>query len=197
MYKEIWVKKIAIENLASLGWSSPFLNDILVPVSRQCNIRLNDALQKENINFVRHDTESTLFLGPKTWDLIFNDLKLSESLSVSKRKSLKQVHLKCPCVLCKINLQRVGFTERTPEIYQQGLKLFLWVFLYESVNKIVCICELFYIDYKNSLRKDPASSSRTELTSSSSMLLLSRVYDYSFVKQCILKSAVNRLNINR
>ena len=60
-----------------------------MPLSSQCNIHLNDVLQKQNINSVRLGTESMLFFGPKIWDFILNDLKLSESLSISKRKSLK------------------------------------------------------------------------------------------------------------
>ena len=116
-----------------------------MPLLRQCNIRLNDALQKQNINSVRLGTESMLFFGPKIWNFILNDLKLSESLSISKRKSLKWVLFQCPSALSKINLQRVGFTERTPENSKQGMKLFLWVFFFIKVWTKVYVSASFFI----------------------------------------------------
>ena len=58
---------------------------------------------------------SISFLGPKVWDLVPSDIKLSQSLSIFKRKIKKWVPLQCPCRLCKIYLQHVGFIQWTPE----------------------------------------------------------------------------------
>ena len=106
------VKKFAIEIYKVLhGFSPPILNDIFVPVSRPYNFRRNDTLQRRRVNSVRHGTESISFLGPKIWDLVPSDIKLSQSLSIFKRKIKKWVPLQCPCQLCKISLQRVGFIQ--------------------------------------------------------------------------------------
>ena len=91
------------------------LNDIFVPVSHPYNFRRNDTLQRRRMNSVRHGTESVSFLGPKIWDLVPSDIKLSQSLSIFKRKIKKWVPLQCPCQLCKIYLQHVGFIQWTPE----------------------------------------------------------------------------------
>ena len=106
------IQKLAIEIYKVLhGFSPPILNDIFVPVSRPYNFRRNDTLQRRRVNSVRHGTESVSFLGPKIWDLVPSDIKLSQSLSIFKRKIKKWVPLQCPCQLCKISLQRVGFIQ--------------------------------------------------------------------------------------
>ena len=98
-----------------LDFSPPILNDIFVPVSRPYNFRRNDTLQRRRVNSVRIDTGSISFFGPKIWDLVPSDVKLSQSLSIFKRKIKKWVPLQCPCRLCKIYLQHVGFIQWTPE----------------------------------------------------------------------------------
>ena len=71
------------------SFSQPILNDIFVPVSGSYNFRRNDTLQRQRVNFIRHGTESISFLGPKIWDLVPSDIKLSPSLSIFKRKIKK------------------------------------------------------------------------------------------------------------
>ena len=106
------VQKLAIEIYKVLhGFSPPILNDIFVPVSRPYNFRRNDTLQRRRVNSVRHGTESVSFLGPKIWDLVPSDIKLSQSLSIFKRKIKKWVPLQCRCWLCKIYLQHAGFIQ--------------------------------------------------------------------------------------
>ena len=106
------IQKLAIEIYKVLHeFPPPILNDIFVPVSRPYNFRRNDTLQRRRVNSVRHGTESISFLGPKIWDLVPSDIKLSQSLSIFKRKIKKWVLLQCPCRLCKIYLQHVGFIQ--------------------------------------------------------------------------------------
>ena len=96
------IQKLAIEIYKVLhGFSPPILNDIFMPVSSPYNFRRNDKLQKRKVSSVRHGTESISFLGPKTWDLVSSEIKLSQSLSIF----LKWVPLQCPCRLCKIYVQ--------------------------------------------------------------------------------------------
>ena len=98
------VQKLAIEIYKVLhGFSPPILNDIFVPVSRPYNFRRNDTLQRRRVNYIRHGTESISFLGPKTWDLVPSDIKLSQSLSIFDRKIKKWVTLQCNV--------RVGFVK--------------------------------------------------------------------------------------
>ena len=99
------VQKLPIEIYKVLhGFSPPILNDIIVPVSRPYNFHRSDTLQRRRVNSVRYGTELISFLGPKIWDLAPSDIKLSQSLSISKRKIKKWVILQCPCRLFKIYL---------------------------------------------------------------------------------------------
>ena len=54
-----------------------------------------------------HGTES--FLGPKTWELVPEDTKQSESPEIFKNNIKKWVPSTCPCKLCRIYLQNIGF----------------------------------------------------------------------------------------
>ena len=84
------IQKLAVEIYKVLhGFSPPILNDIFAPVSRPYNFRRNDKLQRRRVNSGRHGTESISFLGPKIWDLVPSDIKLSQSLSIFKRKIKK------------------------------------------------------------------------------------------------------------
>ena len=106
------MQKLATEIYKVLhGFSAPILNDIFVAVSRPYNFRRNDTLQRRRVNSVRHGTESISLLGPKIWGLVPSDIKLSQFLSIFKRKIKKWVLLKCPCRLCKIYLQHVRFIQ--------------------------------------------------------------------------------------
>ena len=99
------IQKLVIEIYKVLhGFSPPILNDIFVSVSRPYNFRRNDTLQRRRVNSVRHGKESVSFLGPKIWDLVPSGIKLSQSLSIFKRKIKKWMPLQCPCRLCKIYL---------------------------------------------------------------------------------------------
>ena len=176
------VQKLAIEIYKVLhGFSPPILNEIFVPVSRSYNFRWNDTLQRRRVNSVRHGTESISFLGPKIWDLVPSDIKLSQSLSIFKRKIKKWVPLQCPCRLCKIYLQHVGFIKWTPEnsLHRNGGVLLSVSLIIVWTN--VCVCLLVHIDLRNSFRKDCISCSVAELTSISSMLLLLKLSKILFV----------------
>ena len=137
------VQKLAIEIYKVLhGFSPPILNDIFVPVSRPYNFRWNDTLQRRRVNSVRHGTESVSFLGPKIWDLVPSDIKLSQSLSIFKRKIKKWVPLQCPCRLCKIYLQHVGFIQWTPEnsLHRNGGVPWSGALMNVCTNVCVCVC---------------------------------------------------------
>ena len=106
------IQKLAIEIYKVLhGFSSTILNDIFVPVSRPNTFHRNYRLQRRRVNSVTYGSESVSFLGPNIWDLVPSDIKSSQSLSIFKRKIKKWVPLQCPCRLCKIYLQHVGFMQ--------------------------------------------------------------------------------------
>ena len=73
------------------------------------NLRTNSSFSFRQVDSVYHGTESLSFLGPKIRELVPEDIKQSESLEIFKNKIKKWVPLKCPCRLCRIYLQNIGF----------------------------------------------------------------------------------------
>ena len=58
---------------------------------------------------IYNGTESLLFLGPKIWELVPEDAKQSGILEDFKNKIKKWVPSRCPCTLCRVYLQNIGF----------------------------------------------------------------------------------------
>ena len=62
-----------------------------------------------NVRTVKYGTESLQHLGPKIWEQVPNDTKVSKTLNEFKRKiKLWRFH-KCPCRLCRVYVHEVGF----------------------------------------------------------------------------------------
>ena len=84
----------------------------IFPINRNLyNLRQNSQLSRSRINIVYHRTESVSNLGPKIWDLVPSNLKEISDLDEFK-KAIKQWKTEdCPCRLCKVFAQNVGFLE--------------------------------------------------------------------------------------
>ena len=111
------VQKLAIKIYKVLHGSPPILNDIFVPVSLPYNFRRKDTLQRQRLNSARHGTDFISFFGPKlsivyqSYGIVYPAILIITILSIFKRKIKKCVPLQCPCWLCKIYLQHVGFIQ--------------------------------------------------------------------------------------
>ena len=91
---------------------TPLMKDIF-PINRNpYNLRQNSQFSRPRINTVYHGTESISNLGPKIWDLVPSNLKEINELDKFK-KAIKQWKPEdCPCRLCKVFVQNVGFLEK-------------------------------------------------------------------------------------
>ena len=72
-------------------------------------LRSGSHLQSRNSRTVFFGTESVVNLGAKIWNLVPKDIKDSPTLNVFKGKIKKWIPEKCPCRLCKIYINQVGF----------------------------------------------------------------------------------------
>ena len=61
------------------------------------------------IHSVYHGSESASYLGPKIWKSIPQEIKTIESLAGFKEKVKKWKPNDCPCRLCKVFINNVGF----------------------------------------------------------------------------------------
>ena len=64
---------------------------------------------QNNIRTVRHGTETISFIGPKTWDIVPQYIKDSQSLIEFKSKIKQWKPTECSCRLCKIFVPELGF----------------------------------------------------------------------------------------
>ena len=73
------------------------------------NLRAKSNFYTRPVHSVYNGTESLSFPGPKIWELVPEDAKQSETLEVFKNKIKKWVLFRCPCRLCRVYLQNIGF----------------------------------------------------------------------------------------
>ena len=86
-----------------------FLNEIFQERSVPYNLRGNNPFRCRRANSIYHGTESLAFLGPKIWDLVPDEIKTSENVDIFKNKIKKWIPDNCPCRLCRVYIQNIGF----------------------------------------------------------------------------------------
>ena len=73
------------------------------------NLRNRSDFITPQVNSVYHGTESITYLGPKIWDMVPDSIKEKISLNSFKESVKLWVPINCPCRLCKVYLDGVGF----------------------------------------------------------------------------------------
>ena len=102
---------LAIEMFkVSNGLSPVLMNDIFKRRGEQTyNLRKHSQFYRPKVNSVYNGTESVSFLGATIWDLVPNELKDIGNLAAFKKAIKKWSPEKCPCRLCKVYINNVGF----------------------------------------------------------------------------------------
>ena len=85
------------------------MKELFAPKMTSYHLGNNNSFKRRRVKSVWNGTESVSYLGPKIWDLVPNEIKESESLNGSKFKIKRWVLEGCPCRICKIYLEQVGF----------------------------------------------------------------------------------------
>ena len=85
------------------------MKELFAPKMTSYHLRNNNSFKRRRVKSGWNGTESVSYLGPKIWDLVPNEIKESESLNGSKFKIKRSVLEGCPCRICKIYLEQVGF----------------------------------------------------------------------------------------
>ena len=81
--------------------------------NNQYNLRNRNDFVIPRVHTVYHGTESITYLGPKIWDIVPEEIKQKKSLNSFKESIKKWKPIKCPCRLCKVYLDGVGFINST------------------------------------------------------------------------------------
>ena len=74
-------------------------------------LRSGVHLSTRNSRAVFFGTESIINLGEKLWNMVPENIKSSESLSVFKTKIKYWTPNHCPCRICKTYIDQVGFID--------------------------------------------------------------------------------------
>ena len=89
--------------------SPSFMRSIFPLSNNPYQLRNKQTYQTENIHTVAYGSETIAYIGPKTWDLVPDNIKKSESLHVFKTKIRRWKPHGCSCRLCKTYIANVGF----------------------------------------------------------------------------------------
>ena len=73
------------------------------------NTRQNTQFLREKVNSTTYGLESIRILGPKIWELLPQSMKLIDNINLFKDKIKKWKVENCPCKLCKVYVQGVGY----------------------------------------------------------------------------------------
>ena len=80
--------------------------------NNQYNLRNRPDFIVPQVHSVFHRTESISYLGPKIWNIVPEEFKHKKSLNSFKECFKMWVPTNCPCRLCKVYLDGVGFVSR-------------------------------------------------------------------------------------
>ena len=110
------IQFLAIELFkVKLGVAPPFMSNIfckrnLTEESVVNSLRSQvDFYNYDNPKSVHFGLETLRNLGPKIWNIIPSDIKNCNTINSFKRNIKKWVPESCPCRLCKIYVQGLGF----------------------------------------------------------------------------------------
>ena len=102
------IQAIAIELCKVVHNLSPkMMNQIFV--IKESKYPSKCIFQTNNIRTTKYGLESLKYLGPKIWELIPEEIKNISSLELFKRKIKEWCPKNCPCKLCKLYVQGVGY----------------------------------------------------------------------------------------
>ena len=80
--------------------------------NNQYNLRNRSDFVTPQVHGVFYGTESISHFGPKRWYIVPEEFKSKKSLSSFKESIKMWEPTNCPCRLCKVHLDGVGFINR-------------------------------------------------------------------------------------
>ena len=92
------------------GLSPPLMGNMFkLKAENSYNLRLVTEFSRPMVNSMYHGTESISYLGPKIWDIPPEKLKNIDNLEHFKKEIKTWASDNCPCRLCKVYIESVGF----------------------------------------------------------------------------------------
>ena len=89
--------------------SPPPVRDIFTESNNRYELRSNRCWETSNTRTTLYGTETIRYRGPKTWEMLPQDLKEAKTLPEFKRKISSWKPTNCTCRLCKTFIAELGF----------------------------------------------------------------------------------------
>ena len=89
------------------------MNEVFHIIGSPNPLRNELRFKSRNICTVRYGIVTAAFCGSRVWSYMRSKLKKSISLNVFRSKIKTWKTENCPCKLCKIYLQRIGYLQVT------------------------------------------------------------------------------------
>ena len=89
--------------------SPSFMKSVFPDSLNPYNLRNGPEFKTSNIHTVANGSETITFRGPKTWSLVPDNIKNSQSLSEFKAKIKLWKPEGCTCRICKVYIANLGF----------------------------------------------------------------------------------------
>ena len=86
-----------------------FMHSIFPEAVNTYNLRNNPSFRTENIRTTYNGTETLTYRGPRTWDLVPNNIKQSITIEEFKIKRKLWKPEGCTCRMCKVFIGNLGF----------------------------------------------------------------------------------------
>jgi len=94
----------------SKGLSPPIMENVFtLREENHYNLRQNSQFSRPFVRSVFYGTESISYLGPKIWDMLPESYKNVNTLGAFKSKIKLWKPDNCPCRLCRVYIDNVGF----------------------------------------------------------------------------------------
>ena len=105
------IQKLAIEMFKSYkGLSPPIMDNVFkLRTENPYSLRQVSEFSRPIVKTVYHGTESLSYLGPKIWDILPEKLRNMDNLESFKKEIKTWRPDNCPCRLCKVYIEGVGF----------------------------------------------------------------------------------------
>ena len=102
------IQTLAIELYKVWHGQSPKIMELVLPLNEITKYSKQKSFYFRKVKSVYNGTETIAYLGPRIWSLVPEDWKDLHLLEFS-RKIRKWRTEKCPCRICKVYIQGVGF----------------------------------------------------------------------------------------
>ena len=89
--------------------AAEIMKDVFEIKDNQYDFRKDLRLQSRYVNTGLHGTETIISLRTQIWNLVTKTSKYSKSFSKFKKNIRKWTTKECPCCLCKVYVQNLGF----------------------------------------------------------------------------------------